>query len=202
MGADDWILIFLSLSLAIPQFELLSHISSFRLSSGHSGLVLTLSMQPVTPCSAPTWWLQTGASGLLLHWELWLHGYSAGFIYLIFPSQSCCPLRFQNSPQTCWWEGFLLFGNFSSFTTYSPGWVSVPNSFVSLFLCIFCPTSFWRQWAAILGAWCPPPVFRGCFVECAQCSNDLRWICGGESGLPVLFLHHLLFIFYNVLSKC
>ena len=34
---------FFSLSLAIPQFGLLSHVSSLRLSSGHSGLVLTLS---------------------------------------------------------------------------------------------------------------------------------------------------------------
>ena len=34
---------FLSLSLAIPQFKLLSHISSLRLPSGHSGPVLTLS---------------------------------------------------------------------------------------------------------------------------------------------------------------
>ena len=34
---------FSSLSLAIPQFGLLSHISSLRLPSGHSGLVLTLS---------------------------------------------------------------------------------------------------------------------------------------------------------------
>ena len=32
-----------SLSLAIPQFGLLSHISSLRLPSGHSGLFLTLS---------------------------------------------------------------------------------------------------------------------------------------------------------------
>ena len=32
-----------SLSLAIPQFKLLSQVSSLRLPSGHSGLVLTLS---------------------------------------------------------------------------------------------------------------------------------------------------------------
>ena len=49
---------FLSLSLffsflAIPQFGLLSHIRSLILSSEHSGLVLTLSMQPTPPCSAP-----------------------------------------------------------------------------------------------------------------------------------------------------
>ena len=41
--------LFLSLSLAIPQFGLLSQDSSFRLSSGHSGPVLTLSMQPTPP---------------------------------------------------------------------------------------------------------------------------------------------------------
>ena len=58
-------------------------------------------------------------------------GCKLGFIY--FSSWFCCPLRFQNSPQTHRWEGFLVFRNFS-FTTPSPGWVSVPNSFVSLFL--------------------------------------------------------------------
>ena len=42
---------FLSLS-AIPQFGLLSHFSSFRLFSGHSGLLLTLSMQLSPPLLA------------------------------------------------------------------------------------------------------------------------------------------------------
>ena len=41
---------------------------------------------------------------------------------------------FQSSPQTHLWEGFLLRGNFSSFMTPSPGWISVPKSFVSVFL--------------------------------------------------------------------
>ena len=64
-----------------------------------------------------------------------------------------------------------MFGNFS-FTTLSPGWVSIPNS-LSLFLSfIFCPISFPREWAAFLGAWCSPPVFRSSFVEVAQHSND------------------------------
>ena len=59
-------------SLAIPQFGLLSHISSLRLSSGHSGPVLTLSMQPTPPCSAPTGWCLMQASGLFLCRELQL----------------------------------------------------------------------------------------------------------------------------------
>ena len=47
-----------SLSLAIPQFVLLCHVSSLRLFSGHSGLVLTLSMQLMPSCSAPARWWQ------------------------------------------------------------------------------------------------------------------------------------------------
>ena len=61
---------------------------------------------------------------------------SEGFVYLFiyFSSQLCCPLRFQNSPQTCQWEGFLVFGNFSSVMTPSLELISIPNSFVSLFI--------------------------------------------------------------------
>ena len=103
--------------------------------------------------------------------------------FFFFPSWLCCPLRFQNSQQTHWWEGFLVFGNFSSFTTPSPGQVSVPNSFVSLSF-IFCPTSFWREWAAFLGAWCPPPVFRTCFLEFAQQSNEFLMNLWGRRWSP------------------
>ena len=56
------------------------------------------------------------------------------YLFIYFSSQLCCPLRFQNSPQTRWWEGFLVFGNFSSFMTPSPGHISIPNSFVCLFI--------------------------------------------------------------------
>ena len=118
----------------MPQFELVSHVGSLRLSSGHSGLVLTLSLQLVSPCSAPAccWWTQ--ASGLLLQWGLRLGTYSVFVcLFVCFNSWSCCPLWFQNSPQTQWWYVFLVFGNFS-FTTPSPGWVSIPISFVSLFI--------------------------------------------------------------------
>ena len=79
------------LSLAIPQFGLLSHVSSLRLSSGHAGLVLTLSMQPRPPCPAPAHWWWKRVSGLLLHWELQLGTYSVGFFFffllIILPSE-------------------------------------------------------------------------------------------------------------------
>ena len=43
-----------SLSLAIPQFGLLSHVSSLRLSSGHSGPVLALSTNDDACTSLPS----------------------------------------------------------------------------------------------------------------------------------------------------
>ena len=42
-----------SLSLAIPRFGLLAHVSSLRLSSGHSGPVLTLSNAARASLSSP-----------------------------------------------------------------------------------------------------------------------------------------------------
>ena len=82
----------------------------------------------------------------------------------LFNPWLCCPLRFQNSPQTRQWEGFLVFRKFSSFTTPSQDWSS-SLTLLSLFLSFtFCPTSFWREWVAFLGAWCPPSAFRSCLV--------------------------------------
>ena len=57
-------------SLVIPQFALLSHISTLRLFLGHSGLVVTLSMQPAPPGPASDCWCRMQAFGLLLRWEL------------------------------------------------------------------------------------------------------------------------------------
>ena len=56
---------------------------------------------------------------------------------------------------------------------------------LSLFLSfIFCPTSFRRQWAAFLGASCPLPAFRCCFVKFAQRSNDLSMNLWGRKWSP------------------
>ena len=61
-----------SLSLAIPQFKLLSHISSLRLPSGHSGLVFTLSSAARSSPFRPTCWWSMRASGVLFWWDLLL----------------------------------------------------------------------------------------------------------------------------------
>ena len=57
---------------------------------------------------------------------------------------------------------------------------------LSLFLSfIFCPTSFPREeWAASLGAWCPPPESRSCFVEVSQHSHDLLMNLWGRKWSP------------------
>ena len=44
------------------------------------------------------------------------------------------PSEIPKFPKTHQCKGFLLFGNFSSFMTPSPGWVSIPSSSDSLFV--------------------------------------------------------------------
>ena len=141
------------------------------------------------PCPAHALWWQTRASGLVLRWELQLGAYS-GFFFS-FPSQLCCPLRFQNSPKTHPWEGFLLCGNFSSFTTPSPGQVSSLTFWSLLLSFIFCPTSFQREWAAFLGAGVLRQRSEVVLCKLLSIQMVFWWICGGESGLRILFLCHL-----------
>ena len=95
--------LFFFFSLAIPQFGLLSHVSSLRLSSGHSGLVLTLSNAAHASLFSPCL--------LLVEASIWAtsplgfasrHVICGFYLFIYFSSWLCCPLRFQNSPQTHW----------------------------------------------------------------------------------------------------
>ena len=82
----------------------------------------------------------------------------------------------------------------------TPSWDRSPLlPLLPLFLSfIFFPTSFWRQWAAFLGAWCPLPAFRSCFVEFTQHSNVLLMNLWGRKyssaylGPPLWTLFSLL----------
>ena len=162
-----------SLSLAIPLFGLLSHFSFLRLSSGHSGLVPTLSNAAYASLFSPHLLVSNVSDWATSPLEVARRHIICGFyLFIYFSSQLSCPLRFQNAPQTRQWEGFLVFGKFYFMVSLWDGTPSLP--LLLLFLCfIFCPTSFWRQWAAFLGAWCPLPEFRSCFVKFAQSSNNL-----------------------------
>ena len=74
------------------------------------------------------------------------------FFFLIFPSRLSCPLRCQNSPQTCRWEGSLVLGNFSSFMTPSLRWVFLPYSFVSLFIFYILSYLLLKRMACLSGS--------------------------------------------------
>ena len=100
----------LSLSLAIPQCKLLSHVSSLRLLSGHSGLVLTLSNAARSSLFSPHL-LVADASiwGTFLLGVVFMHVICRFYLFVL-PIR--LPSKFQKFPQTCQCKGFLVFGNF------------------------------------------------------------------------------------------
>ena len=112
-------------------------------------------------------------------------GHIVGFNYsFIFPpsyvalcgSKSCHRL---SSESVSWCLKTSLFLTLPS----QQGAPSLP--LLSLFLSfIFFPTSFWRQWAAFMGAWCPLLVFRSCFVEFALHLNVLLMNLWGKKWSP------------------
>ena len=149
-------------------------------------------MQPMPPCPAPTCWWRTWAFGPLLGWHLWLGTY---FVVLFFFSWLCCPLRLQNSPKSHLWEGFLLFGNFSSFTTLFPAWFCIPNYFCLSFCLLYFVLPSLKENGRPF--WVPGVLHqRSEVILWKLLSNQIIfwWICGGKSGLPVLLLCHLLYI--------
>ena len=113
------------------------------------------------------------------------------FFLSLFFLPVCYPLRFQKSPLTCQWECFLVFGNFSSFKTTVPGQISVPTSFVSLFLFYILSylLSKTMGWLSV----CLMSSASNQKLFCGICSafNVLSMNLWGESGLSVLFLRHL-----------
>ena len=169
----------------IPQFGLLSHVSSLRLSLRHSGPVLTLSMQPAPPYPAPAcgWWPR--ASGLLLRWELWLVTYSVWFF-----SPSYVSLWDSKLPTDPSVRGFpavqKLLQHKSLLRTGLCPWLFC----LTLCLLYFVLPLFEQNW---LPFWVPG-------VLC-QCSEVVLWkffsiqmifwyICVEKVVSQVLFLHH------------
>ena len=147
---------------------------------------------PPTPLhSAPACWWQTQASGGTSLLGVAFRHIICGFYLFIFLSSYVALWDSKNSPRPAGERvSWCLETSHLLRLPSRDGSPSVTLLFLSLSF-IFCPTSFPRQWAALLGAWCPLPAFRSCFVEFAQLQMFFWWICGEESGLPILFLHHL-----------
>ena len=108
----------------------------------------------------------------------------------VFSPQLYCPLRFQSSAQICLWEGFLLCGNFSSFTTPSPGQGSIPRYCLYLPLLCFVLHPF-EEFGWLSG--CLVSSFSVKKLFCESCLtfqwsfDEFVW----EKVVPVLFLCHL-----------
>ena len=101
------------------------------------------------------------------------------------------PSEIPKLPKTHWWEGFLVFGNFFTFMTPSPGWVSIPNSCLSFYLLYFVLPPFEDNG---LTFWVPDVLFQCSEVvlwDLLRIQMFFQWICGEENGLPILFLCYL-----------
>ena len=152
---------------------MLSHVSSLRLSSGHSGLVLTLSnaaraflFSPRLLVADASIWA-TSLLGVVVR-----HIICGFYLFIFLPV--ILPSEIPKLPTYPLVRVFLGVWKLLLFHNSLPRTDLCSLPLLSLFLSfIFCPTSFRRQWAAFLGGWCPPPAFRSCFVELAQHTNDL-----------------------------
>ena len=149
------------------------------------------------PCPATAHWWQTQVPGLLVCWQLWLGAYSVGFFFFSLPVM--LPSEIPKLPTDPPVRGFPTSltgeGDFSSLPTPSPRWLPVPKSFASVFVFYILSYLLLKRLIRV------PFWVSG--VLC-QCSEVVLWkllniqmifwrICEGESGLPVLFLHHLAF---------
>ena len=87
---------------AIPQFGLLSQVSSLRLPSGHSGLVLPLSNAACSSLLSPHLLVEDASIWATSLLRVAVKARNLWGLYIYFSSRLCYPLRFKNSPQTCW----------------------------------------------------------------------------------------------------
>ena len=83
-------------SLAILWFGLLSHVSSLRLPSGHSGLVLVLSSAAHVSLFTQRLLVADASVWATFPLEVAVRHAVCGFYLFIFSSRLCCPLKFQN----------------------------------------------------------------------------------------------------------
>ena len=130
------------------------------------------------------------ASGLLHCWEFLLGAWSVGFNYLFtFPPSyfALWDSKAHHRPareSVSWCLETSLF-----LKTPFPGWISVPISFVSLFILYMLSYFLLKTMGCFSGCLMSSASIQKLF--CGICLAFFQWICGGDSGLPVLFLCHL-----------
>ena len=173
-------------SLSFSFFSLslwLAHFSSLRLSSRHSGPVLTLSNVACASLFSPCLLVMDVSIWVTSPLGVAIRCVICGF-YLFFPP-SYFALWDSKTPHRPAGErvSWCLETSPPSQLPLRDGSPSLTLLFLFLSF-IFCPISFWREWAAFMAAWCPLPVFRSCFVAVAQHSNDLLMNLWGRKWPP------------------
>ena len=137
---------------------------------------------------------QTSLSGW---WVLVDTDFCVGISSLCPLHPCCCPLLHgwkaspQPIPYLCQWRGFLVCGNFSSFTAPSQRCRSHPYSFVFFSPFLFCPTQAHGEFLAFWEVWGLLPAFSRCSVGVVPRVDVFLMFCGKEGDLHVLLLHHL-----------
>ena len=123
------------------------------------------------------------------------------YLFIYFSSQLCCHLRFRNSQQTHQWEYYLVFGNFPLLRL--PSWDRSPSlPPLSLYLLYFVLPPFEDNGLPFWVLYVLCQHSEVVLWNLLSVQMFFQWICGGESGLIILFLHHirtaltLLRIFY------
>ena len=121
------------------------------------------------------------ASGLLLHWHLQWGVYAVClFVCLFFPPLTL-PSEIPDTPHRHRSERVSY-----CLENFPPSGLPPQDRSLSLTLSsfIFCPTSFWRKWAAFLGAGVLHQGSEVVFVEVAQHSNNLLVNLWGRKCSP------------------
>ena len=163
---------------------MISHVRSLRFSPGYSGPFPTLSNASCTSRFSPHL-LVANASV----WATSLLGVAVTRVLCIFffPLPVMLPSEIPKLPTDPMVRGFPGVWKLLLFYNSLPGWVSIPNFFVSLFIFYIFSYLLLKTMDAFLGAWCPLPAFRSCFVEVAQHLNDLLMNLWGRkwSSCPI-----------------
>ena len=116
----------------------------------------------------------------VLLWNLLALGWCLVSVWVWRCLMSSYWLMFPEFRSSLMFSGFGLKPPASGFQSYFYGSL---KTFPSIQHC-WQNISFWRHWAAFLGAWCLLPAFRSCFVEFTQHLNVRLMNLWGRKWCP------------------
>ena len=194
---------FFFVPLETPQFGFLSCISSLRLSSGHSGPVLTLRTDDAAHASLPsphslvanasTW--ATSLLGVVVRQVFCCFFFFFFFLLVIFPlGDSITPDR-----SACQRVSYYV-------EIFPPSWFTPQDespslNLLSLILSLYFVLPPFEENG--LPFWVPdfPSCVQKLFYgSCSTFKLSFWWIFWGETDLPILFLHHLGTVLLNMVN--